>query len=340
MIDRDGPRIALACFGLDADAVEPLAGGAVNTHWRVHAGSQLYVLRRYNPRHDPAGTPFEHEALRHLARRGWPVAPALPATDGRTVVEIDGGRYTLFPFLPGRPAPARNPIMLERKGRLLARLHRDLAAWAAPAQRPGFARVTELDVWITPDGFATVEELLSRAPRDEAALVTALHRELAASREELDRLGYTRLPEQPIHFEFYGANLLFEGGALSGLLDFDFVHLDTRIADIGRGIVLDCAASDGGIDPSSLAAFLGGYLAESRLDDPELGLMVPLLRVNLLWLAALPLSLWAAGDPAAYLLPSARHTAAVRLPRLRSRQAELEAAVMAATSGGGRRPSR
>ncbi|MGD9894834.1 MAG: phosphotransferase [Dehalococcoidia bacterium] len=322
---------ALAHFGITADAIDPLTGGAVNAHWRVRAGEQRYVLRRYNGRHDPAGTAYEHAVLAHLAGRGWPVAVPILAVDGSTVVEEGGHRYALFPFLSGRPAPPGNLDMLRTKGMLLAHLHRDLAAWPAPGQRPGFGRVTDLDRYLAPDRFATLDALLEHTARDDPRLVDAVRRERAANLDELGALGFDQVPDTPIHFEFYGANLLFEDGSLSAVLDWDFVHLDARLADIGRSIAIDGTARDGGIDPAALTAFLGGYMAESPLTETELPLIVPLIRANLLWLVALPLSLWASGDPAPYLLPSARRTATVQLPHLRAQQPELEAAVRAVT---------
>jgi homoserine kinase type II len=321
----------LAQFGIRAETIEPLTSGAVNRHWRVRANGRLYVLRRYNSRHDPAGTAYEHDILAYIAAQGWPVAAPCAAADGSSVVEEGGHRYALFPYLPGRPVPSGDAHSLRTKGRHLARLHRDLASWPAPGQRRGFARVSDLDRYLAPDRFTTLDALLDFVARNDPPLADAVRRERADNLDELHAFGFDQLPDTPVHFEFYGANLLFENGALSGVLDWDFVHLDARVADIGRSVAIDCAARRGGIDSDALTAFLGGYLAGSPLTTAEVPFVVPLIRANLLWLTALPLSLWAAGDPAPYLLPSARHTAMVQLPRLRSQQPELEAVVRAIT---------
>jgi Ser/Thr protein kinase RdoA (MazF antagonist) len=319
----------LARFGIAAGTVEPLTGGAVNQHWRVRAEGRVYALRRYNPRHDRDGTAYEHAALYHLAGREWPVAAPCPAMDGSTVVEHDGDRFALFPFLSGRPASPAIPRTLRIKGTLLARLHHELATWAAPGQRPGFARVSDLDLYVAPDRFTTLSSLLDHVAQDDPQIAEVVRRERAANLDELHTLGFEQLPDTPVHFEFYGANLLFEDSTLTGVLDWDFVHLDSRLADIGRSVAIDCAARQEGIDSKALSAFLGGYVAISPLTPVEAPLVVPLIRANLLWLAALPLSLWASGDPAPYLLPSARYTATVQLPRLRAQQSELEAVVRA-----------
>lgn len=321
-----GVSAALGRFGVTPDSIEPITSGGVNAHWLVRAGDRWFVLRRYNPRHDPAGTAYEHEALAFAAQRGWPVAPPLPARDGLLVVECERRRYSLFPFLQGSSAPARDLEDVHQKGAILARLHRDLIGWRVNGQRPGFGRVSDLDTYLAPDRFASLQALLDWTARSDAPMAGTVRRERAANLEELHTLGFAQLPLVPVHFEFYGANLLFEGRALSGVLDWDFVHLDARISDIGRSVVIDCAAGDGGIDATLYEAFLGGYQEESPLGGAEVALLPAVLRANLLWLVALPLSLWASGDPAPYLLPSARHTATVQLPRLRA-QAEALTAV-------------
>jgi Ser/Thr protein kinase RdoA (MazF antagonist) len=305
-------------FGLTAERVMPLTGGSVNAHWRVTAGGTEYVLRRYNRRHDPAGTAYEHEVLRYLAGRGWPVAAPLPADDGRTVVGWEGERYALFPFLPGEPARYGNRDALRLKGRTLARLHRDLAAWSNGEQRPGWARVWDLDTFVRPDGHESFEALLELFGRTRADLAATLRDDHQANVAELRQLGYEGLPDTPIYFEFHLGNVLFADGAISALLDLDFVHLDSRVTDIGRSLSADCVARPprNGLDPEAVRAWLGGYLVEEALTEAERRLVVPLIRANMLWLAALPLSIgMVSGDER--MLQSAVWSAEIDLPALR-----------------------
>ena len=324
-------RDALAQFGLTADVIEMITTGGVNEHWRVVAGGRIYALRCYNPRHAPAGTAFEHEVLAFIAGGGWPVAPPLPARDGRTVVDVGARRFALFPFLPGTSAPYGDAGYLHRKGRLLARLHRDLAAWPASAQRTGFGRVSDLDTYVQADGFATLDELLRWFGREHAALAAGLRAEQEASRDQLAYLGFDALPDALVHFEFHLNNLLFDDARLTGVLDFDFVHLDARVADLGRSVAVDCLDRSGRtvIDPRALNAFMGGYLTAGSLDAAELRLIVPAIRANMLWMTVLPLSLWAAGRNGD-ALPDIEHAVNDRFPALRHQASALEAAVMAA----------
>ena len=66
---------ALEAWGVEPVVVEPLRGGSVNEHWRVDTTlGGRWVLRRYNSRHLPASTPYEHGVLAFLAQRDWPVS--------------------------------------------------------------------------------------------------------------------------------------------------------------------------------------------------------------------------------------------------------------------------
>ena len=276
---------ALEAWGVAAAEVVPLAGGAVNEHWRIEAEAGPRVLRRYHPAHRPEATPYEHAALAHLAALDWPVAAPIAAAGGETAVETPAGRWSLFPFLEGSPAPA-SPRALGRKGAVLALLHADLAAWpGGAAQRPTFARVSELDVYLESRGETTVAAVARRLdPSHGRALARIRERNL----RDLARGGYGALPDTVIYSECLGANVLFEGNDVSGLLDFDFVHRDARVADIGRSLVVDC-----GIDTGRVAAWLRGYAAHASpaLSPAEVDLLPAMMVANALWNAVLPLAL-------------------------------------------------
>ena len=118
---RQATLAALHAWGIEPAALAPLAGGAVNEHWRVEAAAGPLVLRRYHRTHAREATPYEHALLRYLDGNGWPVAAPLSTPAGETTVEAGGGRWALFPFLPGAPL-ADSPRALQRMGALLALL--------------------------------------------------------------------------------------------------------------------------------------------------------------------------------------------------------------------------
>jgi homoserine kinase type II len=304
--------------------VRDVRTGRVNRHWRVTAGGREYVLRRYTAHRSRAAIAFEHALLAHAAARGWPVAVPVLAAGDATVGEYAGGRYALFPALAGRPG--RYGSRAREKGRLLARLHRDLASWPAWRQRDGLGRLSELDAH-APGTLDANLRAFERAHRD---LARAVWRERAANVRELDRLGYDALPLMPIHGDFHRDNLLFTRGALSGLLDFDLARLDARAADIGITLASDCrvppAYND--IDVEAARVFLVGYDAESQLGEDERRLIVPLAKAYLLWLIAFRLGEWSEGHDARVVRAIERSVGA-RLPAVEASRREIEAALRA-----------
>ena len=315
----------LARFGVTPSALEQITIGGVNEHWHVFTADERYVLRRYYQRNAHVDVGYEHAVLAHAARAGWPVAVPLPSVDGETVVQWNGGRYSLFPYLHGAPGQYGDHDLLREKGRLLARLHQDLASLPSRGQRAGFARINDLDLFVRADGWADLEDLLRWYEEVDGDVSSAVRRQCIESREELARLGYHSLPDTVIHFEFVQNSLLFTDSTLTGLLDFDFTHRDARVVDIGRSIALDCRQRTGGLNVESVRAFLDGYAQESPLSEIEQRLIVPAIRATMLWNAVLPLSIGARTGNSA-MFKSATYTATVELAALAVQRQQIEGA--------------
>jgi homoserine kinase type II len=322
----------LEAYDITPAALHDIRTGRVNKHWRVIAPGGAFVLRRYTESRTLNAIAFEHDVLRHLAGREWPVAPPIAARDGQSVVETEGRSYSLFPLLPGKPAPYPNARYTRLKGRLLARLHGDLASFEAPDQREGFGRAWELDVFVRAQSpFATFNELLMAFGQEHPELARAIRVQKYAMLRELAALGYGELPAVPCHFDFHHDNLLFQRGALTGLLDLDLAHLDTRVADIASSISLDCLAPPAynEIDPEAARAFVAGYTEHTPLRDDELQLIVPLVRAAIVSLVAWRLAHWAVGERVDSLR-SIQRSVTMRFPNYAARRDALEAAVLQA----------
>lgn len=320
----------LARFGVANVTIHDIRTGRVNKHWRVEAGGQTYALRRYTPQRSLAAIQYEHDMLRHLDALSWPVAAPLPGVDSQTLAHVGGRLYSLFPFLSGRPSP-QTARYARLKGGLLARLHQDLASWEAPGQREGFGRVWELDVYAAANcEFASLSELLFAFGQQHADLARAMRTQKYAMLRELSTLGFGELPAVPGHFDFHHDNVLFQRGALTGLLDFDLAHLDARVADIASNIELDCLAPPAynEINPPLAAEFVAGYVEHSALSDAELQLIVPLVRAALLSLVVWRLTRWARGDEPEYALRSLHRSITERFPSFARGRDQLEAAVL------------
>ncbi|MEX2080620.1 MAG: phosphotransferase, partial [Dehalococcoidia bacterium] len=194
---KRGLTAALELFGVEPHGLRRIPTGRQNEHWRVVTGDGLLVLRRYSALRSSPAIAIEHAALRHVAELGWPVAPPIACADGTTVVALEGLRYSLFRFLSGRVAEAGNRRIGRMKGRLLARLHRDLARFPMEGQRDGFGRAWELDLFGPTEEYPTFNALLAGFEREHRDLARAVRSVRYRNLRELSRLGYGDLAVQP-----------------------------------------------------------------------------------------------------------------------------------------------
>jgi homoserine kinase type II len=320
-------RAAAARFGLEALDVARIPAGRMNRHWRfVGIDGRDYVLRRYTRERSGSAARLEHDVLGHLAARGWPVALPLESGDGETALPCGERLYAVFPLLVGEPAPPHNASRLRIQGRLLARLHRDLASFPMDGQRDGWGRIWEFDAGHE----TTFNAALDAFAVDHSQLAYAVRREKYRSLRELARLGYGELPSTLINFDFHRENLLYQRGALTGLLDLDSVHLDARVVDLAVTIANDCGEppSEMATSPERAAAFVGGYCEHMLIPEDELTLIVPLLRAYRVWLLRRIVPRATGGDDRA--LYRIRRNVEQRLPALDARAADIERAVLAA----------
>jgi len=178
-------RVVLAAYGLESVRPYWIGAGRNNEHWYVGAG---LVLRRYGPFSSDAAIGYEHAVVGQLRDRGWPVAVPIPSDTGRLVVVDDGRRYCLFPRLAGRRGNPGRPRQPRELGRLLARLHRDLATMSVAAPPDAFPPILEIPA---DPAWQRLDTL------DDPVLNGLLRRKLAEVRAAAPRRRRWRLP--PAH---------------------------------------------------------------------------------------------------------------------------------------------
>jgi aminoglycoside phosphotransferase (APT) family kinase protein len=190
-----GPSDALlARFGVHI--VETM-GGRLNQHWLVAARGERLVLRRWAGSRDDAA--YEFRLLTRIAALGWPVAPAI----GEPIVG-DGATWSLFPYLPGAPCSDADPRAEQRaRGRLLARLHADLARLTDVGQRGTWRRCET----ILAD--PALDRILAENERERADEARLLRWHLAHARERIAGLRPHELPDTIVHGDFTPWNLRF-----------------------------------------------------------------------------------------------------------------------------------
>ncbi|WP_354641536.1 phosphotransferase enzyme family protein [Kitasatospora camelliae] len=210
------------------ETVSPVAEGLLNRGYRVTTRTGDYFLKCYVD-HATAGratVTAQHGATLALHRLGLPVAPPLPARDGRTVTAHGGRLFALFPWIEGghRHGSELDPSECGELGTLLGRLHGALAEVCAPVDQPGKVLSADPD-----ETLRLVADLRERARehRPHGPFDDLVEQRLA---ERLDLLAEHRHrrpgpgdapPTGWTHGDFHGLNLLYRGRAVAAVLDWD-----------------------------------------------------------------------------------------------------------------------
>lgn len=323
------PGAVLEAFGVAVGtSLEPIIRGKVNEHWSVRGTDRTLVLRRYTSARTRPAVTWEHELLAYGKSRGWPVAPPVRSRRGGTIVDFAGNQYALFPELPGAPLEYESIPGKAIKGRLLARLHADVRYFPNDGQRPGFARLWELDVFAGQSTGLTFHQLVATFGRDHPDAGQYLRAQRYQNLRELARLGYGELPSIVVHRDFHNDHVLFAGGEFTGILDFDSVCLDAAEADLATTIALECLEGPNfdAIDLRAAAAFLRAYFDHRPAHAASAELIVALVRAHYLWYATSRLGEWYSTLSDASTR-SVLRTAERRLPALAARRAGLRDAI-------------
>lgn len=260
-------------LGVEPDSIRRIQARA-NVHWRVRAGRDVYVLRRYvDTPGIAASAAWEQALIDDLAQLGWPVARSVAPPR-----EIAARHWLLMAHVGGRKIALGGKVdraTYRRVGGLLARLHLDIERLAPRPQRPGWGAFIDAHLPVS-GGPARRDALLARLERARPDMAERFRSALETLEARRLPQIFTGEPHHPVHGDFAPWNLLERGGALSGLLDFEIGHVDVLVADIAL-------ARRGYHD-----AVVEGYLEVRPLPDEQLAAL------DGLWLACLFYGLWSA----------------------------------------------
>ncbi len=213
-------RVGLGALSL---APQRLTGGAVMESWRFAAGGSAYVLRRAPSLAFMEGRPYGHAteaALIEAARAKGVTAPEVVA-----VLEPDDGLGSGFVMraLPGTADP-KVILACDDPAGLLRQVARDLA------------RIHRLRPADVPDGVPVMDYRAAIADLKAQFMDAGGDRPIIA-------LGLKWLEDncpdavEPVlnHGDYRMGNLLVEGWALTGVLDWEIAHFGDRHEDLAFG---------------------------------------------------------------------------------------------------------
>jgi Ser/Thr protein kinase RdoA (MazF antagonist) len=221
----------------------------------------------------------EHAFLVDLAAEEVPVVPARPFPDGATLREIDGIWYSIADRRGGRAPDELDEPLLQRLGRLIARVH-NVGARRAASARPRL----DADRYVRRNlAWLREHDTLPRAMRER-------YLDAAVAIAEIADLRLRGVPTHRIHADLHLGNVLLRDGLLT-LLDFDDFVTGPAVQDLwlvlpGRGVEAERQCS----------VLLEGYRELRALDESTLGLIEPLRALRMIRYAVWIARRW--NDPA------------------------------------------
>jgi homoserine kinase type II len=245
----------------DAYALGPLEdargiqAGTVNTSYALRLGGRPWFLRIYEEQ-EHAGAEAEAELLVHLAAAGVPTPRPEMGRDGRRVRSVRGKPAALFPWVDGtmRCQASVDPEAGRAVGVALAKVHDA----GAPAGSPLGA------------GRFGPEDLAARCARvasakDEAArpLAPSLHAGFLAFAASRD----ASLPCGLVHGDLFRDNVLWEGFAITALLDFESAFVGPFVYDLA--VTMLAWSFGDALIPGVARAIVDGYRSVRELEPPE-----------------------------------------------------------------------
>ena len=225
--------------------VEPLGGGLANSSFILSTADRQFVLSVCDEK-DLAEIVILTSALDRLNAHGFLTSALIRTRDGRTHLELHGKPVYLKEYIDGEVVRDLTPEMLYQVGEALATLH----------EVPPFGGIPETFAY----GLEIFDEMAGRKDAFAAWLRAEKGRFMTATPPQL--------PRGMIHGDLFYDNMLFEGGRLKAILDFEEVCSYFLIFDLGMCAAGSCT-TEAGLSLELTAALVAGYQAKRRLLDLE-----------------------------------------------------------------------
>jgi len=251
--------------------LQGIASGITNTNYFVTTTTGRYVLTLFE-RNSVDELPFFLHLMAHLADRGVPCPHPVANLDGEYLGMLNGKPASLVSYLRG--SSLQNPSIKHcaEVGRVLAEMH--LAGQSFPA----FMENPRGPDW----RIKIAKQVIGLLDAGDRAM---LEQQLAFEADS----GNLDLPRGVIHADLFRDNVLFDGEAIGGVIDFYYACNDMLAYDLAIAANDWCATVDGGMDTPRLQALLEAYHAVRPLSEAEHAAWPGLLRIAALrfWLSRL-----------------------------------------------------
>lgn len=248
-----------------------ILAGIENTNYFVTTTQGRFVLTLFE-KLGPAELPFYLELMVHLSNHGLPCPKPIADLGGGLLGRLNGKPAALVTRLPGAPVMAPGAAHCERVGEVLADLH------LAGRTYPGHLDNLRGPSWWT----ATMPSLLPFLDERNRAMLEDEVRFQASHRHD-------PLPRGVIHADLFRDNVLFDGDAIGGVIDFYFACVDLLLYDVAIAVNDWCLGPDRRLDAARAGALLRAYATKRPFTREEHAAWPVMLRAGALrfWVSRL-----------------------------------------------------
>jgi len=233
-----------------------IAEGVENTNYRLETGAGRKVLTLFEARTDAASLPFCLGLTDHLAARGYPAARPVPNRAGQWIGTLNGRPAAIVDWVQGAWLRAPAEPDFEAAGRALAELHLKAADFTGRRDNP-----------VGPVQWRALADRCATGVRtaEDRAILDGVEDALARLGDPLAEA----LPTGAIHADYFPDNVLFDAGAVSGVIDFYFGCTGPLAYDLAVAISAWAFDGEGRVIDGAAAAFRSGYEAVRPLTPAE-----------------------------------------------------------------------
>jgi len=252
--------------------LQPIAAGIENTNFFVTTDRGRFVLTLYE-RLPAAELPFYLNLTAHLARAGVEVPAPEADRTGALFSLLNGKPASLVARVEGSPVLLPTIAQCARVGDALARLH------IASQSYRGRLTNRRGPAWWR-------QAARAAKPYLDAAQITLLDSEIKYQ----TGFGRGKLPKGAIHGDLFCDNVLFDGDAVAGIIDFGFAATDFFAYDLAITVNDWCVdAATGELRDDRTQAMTDAYAQRRPLNPDEREAWPSLLRAAALrfWLSRL-----------------------------------------------------
>jgi homoserine kinase type II len=215
-------------------AAQRIERGFVNENWLVTTEHGRFFLKRRHPDlRQPEVIRAQHHLMQRLWQSGFPAPLLVPTISGESLLILEGEFYEIQGYIAAEPYDHNRLAHLEEAALTLGRYHARVQGFAPHALRqlgqlyaPGMAQaaLTRLTSALGLDQDPALGPVLDQLQGHVADLVTRFAK-------------HGPLPHLVIHGDYYAGNLLFEGGRIVGVVDYDKARWQPRVVELAEALI-------------------------------------------------------------------------------------------------------